>query len=48
MGAAQSLDQTALRSSVIKIICQIDVKYITQLQSVLEKEMEMYTKRETL
>ena len=37
MGAARSLDQTALRPSVIKIN---DVKYITHMQSV----MEMYTK----
>ena len=47
VGAAQPLDQTALRPSVIKKICQIDVKYITHMQSVLAK-MEMYTKRETL
>ena len=44
VGAAQSLDQTALRLSVIKRICQIDVKYITHMQSVLAK-MEMYTKK---
>ena len=37
MGAARSLDQTALRPSVIKRISQIDVKYITHMQSVLEK-----------
>ena len=42
-GEAQSLDQTALRPSVIKRICQIDVKYITHMQSVLAK-MEVYTK----
>ena len=36
--------QTALRSSVIKRIRQIDVKYITHMQSVLAK-MEMYTKK---
>ena len=47
VGAAQSLNQTALRPSVIKRIHQIDVKYITHMQSVLAK-MEMYTKRETL
>ena len=47
MGVAQSLDQTALRPSVIKIIRQIDVKYITHIESVLAK-MEMYTKKETL
>ena len=47
VGAARSLDQTALRPSVIKRIRQIDVKYITQMQSVLAK-MEMYTKKETL
>ena len=44
VGAAQSLDQTALRPSVIFKICQIDVKYITHMQSVLAK-MEMYTKK---
>ena len=43
VGAARSLDQTALRSSVIKRIRQIDVKYITHMQSVLAK-MEMYTR----
>ena len=43
MGAARSLDQTALRPSVIKRIRQIDVKYISHMQSVLAK-MEMYTK----
>ena len=37
VGAAQSLDQTALRPSVTKIIRQIDVKYITHIQSVLAK-----------
>ena len=48
MGAAQSLDQMALRLAVIKRIHQIDVKYITHMQSVLAK-MEMYTKKmETL
>ena len=41
---ARSLDQTALRPSVIKIIRQIDVKYITHMQSVLAK-LEMYTKK---
>ena len=45
VGAARSLDQTALRPSVIKIIRQIDIKYITHMQSVLAK-MEMYTKKE--
>ena len=45
VGAAQSFDQTALRPSVIKRIRQIDVKYITHMQSVLAK-MEMYTKEE--
>ena len=44
VGAAQSLDQTALRPSVIKRICEIDVKYIIHVQSVLAK-MEMYTKK---
>ena len=48
VGEARSLDQTALRPSVIKRTRQIDVKYITHMQSVLTK-MEMYTKnRETL
>ena len=42
--AARSLDQTALRPSVIKRILQIDVKYIRHMQSVLAK-MEMYTKK---
>ena len=36
--AAQSLDQTALRQYVIKIIRQNDVKYITHMQSVLAGE----------
>ena len=44
MRAARSLDQTALRPYVIKIIRQIDVKYITHMQSVLAK-IEMYTKK---
>ena len=44
VGAARSLDQTALRPSVIKRIRQIDIKYITHMQSVLAK-MEMYTKK---
>ena len=44
VGAARSLDQMALRPSVIKSIRQNDVKYITHMQSVLEK-MEMYTKK---
>ena len=43
-GAARSLDQTALRPSVIKRIRQIDVKYITYMQSVLAK-IEIYTKK---
>ena len=43
-GAARSLDQMALRPSVIKRIHQIDVKYITHMQSVPAK-MEMYTKK---
>ena len=33
VGAAQSLDQTALRPSGIKRICHIDVKYITHVAS---------------
>ena len=33
VGAAQSLDQTALRPSVIKRIRHIDVKYITHIAS---------------
>ena len=37
VGAARSFDQTALRPSVIKRIRQIDVKYITYMQSVLAK-----------
>ena len=37
VGASHSLDQTALRPSVIKRIRQIDVKYITRMQSVLAK-----------
>ena len=44
VGEARSLDQTALRPSVIKRIRQIDVKCITNLQSVLA-QMEMYTKK---
>ena len=44
VGAARSIDQTALRPSVTNIIRQIDVKYITHTQSVLAK-MEMYTKK---
>ena len=44
VGAARSFDQTALRPSVNKGIRQIDVKYITHMQSVLAK-MEMYTKK---
>ena len=44
VGAALSLDQTALRPSVLKRICQIDVKYITHMESVLAK-MEMYAKK---
>ena len=48
VGAARSLDQMALRPSVIKRIHEIEVKYITHMQSVLAK-MEMYTKKgETL
>ena len=37
VGAARSFDQTALRPSVIKRIRQIDVKYITHMQSVVAK-----------
>ena len=33
VGAAQSLDQTSLRPSVIKRIYHIDVKYITHIAS---------------
>ena len=44
VGAARSLDQTELRPFVIKRIRQIDVKYITHMQSVLAK-MEMYMKK---
>ena len=42
--AARSFNQTEFRPSVIKIICQIDVKCITHMQSVLAK-MEMYIKK---
>ena len=45
VGAARSFDQTALRPSVIKRIRQIDVKYITHMQSVLAKKIEVYTKK---
>ena len=44
VGAARSLDQTVLRPCVIQRIRQIDVKYITHMQSVLAK-IEMYTKK---
>ena len=44
VGAARSLDQTALRPSVIKRIRQLDVKYIPHMQSVLAK-MEICTKK---
>ena len=44
VGAARSLDQTALRPSVIKRIRQIDVKYITHMQSVLAKNGNVYKK----
>ena len=44
VGEARSLGQTALRPFVIKRIRQIDVKYITHMQSVLAK-MVMYTKK---
>ena len=37
VGAARSLDQTALRASVIKRIRQNDVKYITHMQCTCEK-----------
>ena len=37
VGVARLLDQTALRPFVIKGIRQIDVKYITHMQSVLAK-----------
>ena len=42
VGEAQSLDQTALRLSVIKKNPSKDVKYITHMQCTCEK-MEMYT-----
>ena len=45
VGPAQSLDQTALRPSVIKRIRQIDVKYITHMQSVLAKWKCVHKKR---
>ena len=44
VGAARSLDQTALRPSVIKRIRQIDVKYITHMQSVLAKKGDLVKK----
>ena len=44
VGAARSLDQTALRPSVIIRIRQIDDKHITHMQSV-HANMEMYTKK---
>ena len=44
VGEARSSDQTSSRPSVIKKIRQIDVKYITHMQSVLAK-MEMYIKK---
>ena len=46
VGAARSLDQTALRPSVIKGIRQIDVKYITHMQIVLEKWKCIQKKRD--
>ena len=36
MGAAQSFDQTALKPSVIKRICHIDVKYILHPTHVVD------------
>ena len=47
VGAARSFDQTALRPSVIKRIRQIDVKYITHMQSVLANG-NVNKKKETL
>ena len=44
VGAARSLDQTALRPSVNKRIRQIDVKYIMHMQSVLAKNGNEYKK----
>ena len=38
MGVARSLDKTALRPSVIKRIRQIDVQYITHMQSVFAEK----------
>ena len=47
VGVAQSLDQTALRPYVIKRIRQIDLKYITHMQSVLAKKRgNLHTKME--
>ena len=46
VGAARSFDQTALRPSVIKRIRQIDVKYITHMQSVLTKWKCIQKKRQ--
>ena len=45
VGAARSLDQTALRPSVIKRIRQNDVKYITHMQSVLAKNGNVHKKK---
>ena len=45
VGAARSFDQTALRPSVIKRIRQIDVKYITHMQSVPAKWKCIQTKK---
>ena len=40
VGAARSLDQTALRPSVIKRFRQNDVEYITHMQNGNVHEME--------
>ena len=40
VGEARSLDQTALRPSVLKRIRRSDVKYITHLQIVLAKKLK--------
>ena len=47
VGAARSLDQTALTPSVIKRIGQIDVEYITHIHSVLAMK-NVHKKWETL
>ena len=45
VGAARSLDQTALRPSVIKIIRQIDVKYITHAKKIIIIKKDVRSKK---